>query len=220
MPRIVVANPADGGLFYWLLKLYLFGIIALGMLAVFVAGGVYVHFAKQLPPMPNLSTYAQVAPGVTTLLAQDGTLIGELATERREIIPLDRVPQALVDAFVATEDRRFFSHRGLDIRGTLRALRANLRAGQVTQGGSTITQQVAKAFLSSERTFSRKIKEAIFARRLEGRYRKRAIQSGRPLGWRDVEIVEIRESRAQEAERRNFQARAFQAMFKALFVTS
>jgi penicillin-binding protein 1A len=175
MPRIVVANPADGGLFYWLLKLYLFGIIALGMLAVFIAGGVYVHFAKQLPPMPNLSTYAQVAPGVTTLLAQDGTLIGELATERREIIPLDRVPQALVDAFVATEDRRFFSHRGLDIRGTLRALRANLRAGQVTQGGSTITQQVAKAFLSSERTFSRKIKEAIFARRLEGRYRKREI---------------------------------------------
>ena len=92
-------------------------------------------------------------------------------------MPLDHVPQTLIDAFLSTEDRRFFSHGGFDVRGLLRALAANLRAGGVKQGGSTITQQVAKAFLSSERTWSRKIKELIFARRLEAKYSKREILS-------------------------------------------
>jgi penicillin-binding protein 1A len=103
--------------------------------------------------------------------------MAELSTERREIVPLDHVPQSLVDAFLSTEDRRFFSHGGFDLRGTARAFLANLHAGGVRQGGSTITQQVAKAFLSSERTWSRKIKELIFARRLEARYSKREILS-------------------------------------------
>ncbi len=174
-PRVTVANPADGGLFYWLCKLYLFGLIAFGMTVAFAGVAVYLHFAGQLPPLPDLATYARVAPGLTTMYAQDGTLLAEFSTERREIVPLERVPQPLIDAFVSTEDRRFFTHGGLDLRGTARAVMANLRAGQVLQGGSTITQQVAKAFLSSERTFSRKIKEAIFARRLEGRYSKREI---------------------------------------------
>jgi penicillin-binding protein 1A len=173
--RVTVANPADGGLFYWLVKLYAFGFFALATMVVFAGFGVYVHFARQVPALPDLATYARVAPGMTTVFAQDGTLLAEFATERREIVPLERVPQPLIDAFVSTEDRRFFTHAGLDVRGTARAFMANLRAGQVLQGGSTITQQVAKAFLSSERTFSRKIKEAIFARRLEGRYSKREI---------------------------------------------
>src|SRR3954468_3463012 len=114
---------------------------------------------------------------MTTLYGQDGTLLAELSTERREIVPLDHVPQTLIDAFLSTEDRRFFSHGGFDLRGLVRALAANLRAGGVKQGGSTITQQVAKAFLSSERSWSRKIKELIFARRLEARYSKREILS-------------------------------------------
>ena len=173
--RVSVVNPADGGLAYWLFKLYAFAFVVVLMLGLFGAGGLYVHFARQIPPLPDLSTYAYTAPGVTTLVALDGTLIGELSTERREIVPYDRVPQSLVDAFVSTEDRRFFTHGGFDLRGTVRALVANLRAGQVTQGGSTITQQVAKAFLSSERSYSRKLKELILARRLEARYSKREI---------------------------------------------
>jgi len=175
MDRVQIANPSDGGLIYWLAKLYLFALLVLGMIVAFVAFAVYLHFARQIPPLPDLATYALTAPGVTTVVAQDGTLLGEFSTERREIAPLERVPQKLVDAFVATEDRRFFSHAGLDLRGTMRALTRNLRAGGVVQGGSTITQQVAKAFLSSERTLSRKIKEAVFARRLEARYSKREI---------------------------------------------
>src|SRR5689334_14070840 len=127
--RVQIANPADGGLFYWLVKLYLFAFLVVSMIVAFVAIGIYFHFARQIPALPDLATYASTAPGVTTVVAQDGTLLAEFSTERREIVPLERVPQKLIDAFVSTEDRRFFSHSGLDIRGTARALVRNLRAG-------------------------------------------------------------------------------------------
>src|SRR5262245_24102681 len=177
MARVTVDNISDGGLLYWLFKLYAFAALALLCALGFFLIGLYLYFAQQVPPLPDLAHYARTAPGVTTLVAHDGTILAELATERREILPLSRVPKPLVDAFLATEDRRFYSHAGVDVRGTLRALAANLRAGQVMQGGSTITQQVAKAFLSPERSWSRKVKEAIFARRLEGRYTKNEILS-------------------------------------------
>ena len=177
MQRVDIANPSDGGLVYWLFKLYAFAACAAVAALVFVGFGVYLHFCKQLPPLPDLTTYAATAPGMTTLWGQDGTLLAELSTERREVVPLDHVPQTLVDALLSTEDRRFYSHGGFDVRGLLRALATNLRAGGVKQGGSTITQQVAKAFLSSERSWSRKIKELIFARRLEAKYTKREILS-------------------------------------------
>ncbi len=173
--RVVVANPTDGGLLYWLVKLYAFAALSVGALCLCGLFGLYVRFTAQLPPLPDLAHYADDAPGVTTLYGQEGSILAELATQRREIVSLDRVPQKLIDAFVATEDRRFFFHGGIDLRGTLRALVTDLRAHGVAQGGSTITQQVAKSYLSSERSFSRKIKEAILARRLEGRYSKREI---------------------------------------------
>jgi penicillin-binding protein 1A len=82
----------------------------------------------------------------------------------------------MLQAFIAIEDRRFFEHKGLDYRGAVRALVANLRAGRVVQGGSTITQQVARALLgTSEQTLQRKVREAILARRLEARYTKNEI---------------------------------------------
>jgi penicillin-binding protein 1A len=173
--RIQVRNLSDGGLFYWLMRLYFFAAISLVSVVLYVGLGIYLHFSRQLPPLPNLAEYGRTAPGVTRLTGLDGTLLAEFATERREIIPLSKVPKPLIDAFLSTEDRRFYTHAGIDIRGMARAVWANLRAGQVLQGGSTITQQVAKAFLSSERTWSRKIKEAIFARRLEARYSKNEI---------------------------------------------
>jgi penicillin-binding protein 1A len=175
VPRVRVHNVADGGLFYWLLRLYLFAIVAVAFVSIYFFVGLYLHFARQVPALPNLSEYGRTAPGVTTFVGLDGTLLAEFATERREIIPLSRVPKPLIAAFLSTEDRRFYNHAGIDVRGMARALWANFRAGQVLQGGSTITQQVAKAFLSSERTWSRKIKEAIFARRLEARYSKNEI---------------------------------------------
>ncbi|HRI53021.1 MAG TPA: transglycosylase domain-containing protein, partial [Pseudomonadota bacterium] len=176
-PRIQITNLADGGFIYWLLKYYLFAGLGLLLLLLHAVVGVYVYFARTLPPLPDLATYAERAPGITRIYAGDGSLLSELASERREVVPLSRIPRPLVDAVIATEDRRFFEHWGLDLRGLGRALKENLRRGKLAQGGSTITQQVAKAFLSPERTFSRKVREAILARRLEARYSKREILS-------------------------------------------
>ena len=170
--RIQIVNPADGGFFYWLIKYYLFAALGLLLVMLHVLVAVYVYFARSLPETPDLSRYAQLAPGVTEVFAGDGSLLATLASERREILPLHKIPQPLIDAVVATEDRRFPEHRGLDLRGLARALRVNFRSGKLRQGGSTITQQVAKAFLGADRTVSRKIREAILARRLESRYTK------------------------------------------------
>ena len=170
-----MVNRSDGGFFYWLLRFYAFGLLCgLGAL-VMAAFGTYVYFAATLPMLPDIATYHDVAATTTVMRAADGTQLAELASERREILPFDRFPPQLVQAFLAAEDRRFYEHQGLDYRGILRALSANLRAGVVAQGGSTITQQVAKSFLSSERTIQRKIREAIVARRMETRFSKRDI---------------------------------------------
>jgi penicillin-binding protein 1A len=173
--RIQVENPSDGGFWYWLGKFYGFGATCVAGLLCF--GGVitYFYFARTLPNVPDLATYHQTAATTTIVRAWDGTPLAELANERREILPYERFPPTLIKAFIAAEDRRFFEHGGIDYRGILRAAGANLRAGEVAQGGSTITQQVAKSFLSTERTMERKIREAILARRIETRYSKRDI---------------------------------------------
>ena len=173
--RIQVENPSDGGFWYWLARFYAFG--ATCVAGLLVLGGVvtYFYFARTLPNVPDLATYHQTAATTTIVRAWDGTPLAELANERREILPFERFPPTLIKAFIAAEDRRFFEHGGIDYRGILRAAGANLRAGEVAQGGSTITQQVAKSFLSTERTLERKIREAILARRIETRYSKRDI---------------------------------------------
>jgi penicillin-binding protein 1A len=173
--RIEVENLSDGGFFYWLFKFYAFGLLGLVALVVLGLLGTYVYFASTLPALPDLATYHQTAAATTTIRAWDGTPLGEFANERREIVAFEKVPPTLVNAFLAAEDRRFYEHGGLDLRGIARALGANLRAGEVAQGGSTITQQVAKSFLGPERTMQRKIREAILARRIEGKYAKRDI---------------------------------------------
>jgi penicillin-binding protein 1A len=173
--RIEVANRFDGGFFLWLLRFYAFGLCcALGLLLI--AGfATYVYFAATLPSLPDVATYGQVAASTSSIRAWDGMPLAEIAFERREILPFEKFPPQLVHAFLAAEDRRFFEHRGLDYRGIARAVGANLRAGEVAQGGSTITMQVAKSFLGSERTIQRKIREAILARRIESHFSKEEI---------------------------------------------
>ncbi|MBN2576641.1 MAG: PBP1A family penicillin-binding protein [Deltaproteobacteria bacterium] len=174
--RVEVTNPCDGGFWFWLFKFYAFGALCLVGASVLVGIGLYAHFAGTLPPLPSFHRYHLEAAASTRVRAWDGTDLAELASERREILPLAAFPEKLLQAFVAIEDRRFYEHRGLDYRGMLRALVANLRAGRVVQGGSTITQQVARSFLrSTEQTLQRKIREAILARRLEARYDKQQI---------------------------------------------
>mgnify|MGYP001368741188 CR=1 FL=1 len=108
-------------------------------------------------------------PQVTRIYAADGeTLIGESFTQRRTFIPYGEIPSHVENAFLAAEDADFYKHEGMDYMGMVRALIVNVKAGQIKQGASTITQQVVKIFLlTPERSFERKVQELILARRLE-----------------------------------------------------
>jgi penicillin-binding protein 1A len=173
--RVRVTNPADGGFLYWLLKLYVFGAVAFVLLLVAALPMVYLAVAASVPAPPNLRAYSQRAALETTVLASDGQVLTTLADNYRYLVKVEEIPPLLVKAFLAAEDRSFFGHGGVDFRGVMRAALANLRAGGVRQGGSTITQQVAKSYLSSERTIQRKVKELVLARRIEARFGKRDI---------------------------------------------
>ena len=111
-----------------------------------------------------------------TFLDRFGNEVGVRGIKHNEQIPLEEFPDHLIKAVLGTEDRRFYEHFGIDFAGTLRALRTNARAGGVVQGGSSITQQLAKnLFLSNERTIERKVKEAFLALWLEARLTKNEI---------------------------------------------
>jgi penicillin-binding protein 1A len=128
--------------------------------------GLYAAFSADLPKIPDLKSYRPRT--VSTFYAEDGTVIGLFYKEKRFPVPLDSMPPHVINAFLAAEDARFFSHGGVDVVGVIRALIKNIRAGTFVQGGSTITQQVTRNFiLSKQKTISRKIREAILAFRLE-----------------------------------------------------
>lgn len=125
------------------------------------------HFENGLPDVQSLEkNYAP--PQVTRILARDGSLLASLFIERRTVIPFSEIPEHVKLSFLAAEDASFYEHRGLNYLGMLRALWVNLRAGRTKQGASTITQQVIKnVLLDPERSYKRKIRETILARRLE-----------------------------------------------------
>ncbi|MDX1386310.1 MAG: transglycosylase domain-containing protein, partial [bacterium] len=132
----------------------------------FTGLGFYYYISKDLPNLTKISDYQP--PVMAEVYDDEGKKVGEFWTEARILTPVDKVPQKLIEAFVSSEDDRFFEHRGVDPYGIVRAFIRNLKAGQVVQGASTITQQVTKALLlSPERTYERKIKEAILATRIE-----------------------------------------------------
>jgi penicillin-binding protein 1A len=133
--------------------------------------GIYSWASRGLPSPEAL---ASIEPPVkTTVLDCKGRLIQELFTQNRSPVSLEEVPQTFIDAIVSTEDRRFRRHWGVDLIGIARAALHNLQAGEIVEGGSTITQQLAwNLFLTHEKTFSRKIREAVLALRIERRYSK------------------------------------------------
>ncbi len=145
------------------------------------AAAIYRKYARGLPEIPTLAEYRP--PVVTSLFSADGQLVGELYAERRKVVPYDRIPRQLVQALVASEDKTFFEHHGIDWRGTLRAAWNTYVLRHRVQGGSTITQQTAKSILVSaegfeagtRRTLRRKIRELILARRLEAAFDKEQI---------------------------------------------
>src|SRR3972149_3841300 len=149
-------------------------IAALASLVVIAAAGIYFYIFAGLP---NLSTLDDYKPNlVTKVYSRDGRVVAEFYIERRGVIPMEKVPSHLIHAFLAAEDAHFYEHGGLDYLGIMRAMYKNVIAGRIVQGGSTITQQVAKSFfLTSERKLSRKIREAIMAYRIEKNLNKEEI---------------------------------------------
>lgn len=126
----------------------------------------FFYFTHDLPSIEALKNYKPST--VTKIFSDEGDVIGEYFNEKREVISLDRVPSFLIQAFVAGEDARFFHHKGLDYLAILRALFRNIFSGEIVQGGSTITQQVVKSLLlSPEKSYTRKIREAILAYKIE-----------------------------------------------------
>src|SRR4030042_195286 len=134
----------------------------------------YFYFTHDLPSIGTLKNYKPST--ITKIFSGDGEIIGEFSYEKREVVSLDRIPNYLIQAFVAGEDARFFQHKGLDYLAILRALFRNIFSGEIVQGGSTITQQVVKSLLlSPEKSFTRKIREAILAYKIEKNLTKEEI---------------------------------------------
>ena len=142
----------------------------------FLAGGIVLWYARDLPDTSRLNEITR-RPAVT-LVTADGEIIATYGDLYGTNLGLDQLPAYLPRAVLAIEDRRFYSHSGIDPLGVARAIWVNIRTGKFVQGGSTITQQLAKnLFLTSERTLKRKIQEVLLALWLERTYTKDQILS-------------------------------------------
>lgn len=150
---------------------YFFGIATVFGLAVAAVVGIYI--SSMTKDLPDYEVLARYEPPVTTRVhASDGSLMGEFARERRLYLPIQAIPDRVKAAFLSAEDKNFYTHPGIDYEGVIRAALVYVKGGPV-QGGSTITQQVAKNFLlSNERSLKRKVKEAILSFRIEQAYSK------------------------------------------------
>jgi penicillin-binding protein 1A len=149
------------------------GIIFLG--GFVIVAGVLYYFGHDLPSRLDLKSGYRPSV-VSTVFDVRGRPIGEFYHQRRVVVPLDRIPQHAIRAFLAAEDSRFFAHGGVDLFAIVRAVFSNLRKGAVREGASTITQQLVRGFfLTPERTLGRKIREAILAYRVEKNHTKEEI---------------------------------------------
>lgn len=157
----------------FLLWSFLLGFI-FALLGALAGLGVYLYLSSNLPQISSLTEYHP--PIITTVYSDDGRKIAEFFEERRIIKPLEEIPQGLINAFIAAEDSRFYKHKGIDFYSIVRAFFKNLEAGTIVQGGSTITQQVTKSFLlTPEKSYTRKLKEAILAYRIDKAFNKTEI---------------------------------------------
>ena len=160
--------------------LNLFKVLLAFATAVLIVGtgtvaGLFWHFSHGLPDHKQLADYQPAT--VSRLYAADGRLLAEYAREKRVFVPVAAMPKRVVEAFVAAEDQRFFTHPGIDFIGVVRAMVSNItNPGKRPEGASGLTQQVAKNFLlTNQATLARKIREAILAFRIEETYSKERI---------------------------------------------
>lgn len=155
-----------GRIFYWGLVAAIWGMI--------ISGGVIIYYGSRLPPTSEWAVPKR--PPNVRIVSADGVLIGNRGDTGGEAVELAELPAYLPGAVLATEDRRFYSHFGIDPMGLARAVAVNLTRGGLSQGGSTLTQQLAKnLFLTPDRTFGRKVQEVILSLWLERTYTKNQI---------------------------------------------
>ncbi|TFG37112.1 MAG: penicillin-binding protein, partial [Syntrophobacterales bacterium] len=141
---------------------------ALVLLIIALMGGIYFFYSlwEELPSIASLKDYRPSI--ITRVYADNNELIDEFYLEDRKVVRVTELPKFVIFAFVAAEDARFFQHGGFDLKSIARAFIKNVKAGKIVQGGSTITQQVAKSlFLTPEKSYVRKLKEAILAYRID-----------------------------------------------------
>jgi penicillin-binding protein 1A len=152
----------------------IFALLGVSVLAGITGALAFTYFNLDLPKIDKLQDYK---PNLASqIISKDGVILAELGLEKRDIVEMKDVPQRVIDAFLSAEDDKFFEHKGVDYWGVARAMFANFKAGRVVQGGSTITQQVAKSLLlSSERSITRKVKDFILAQRIEEKLTKKEI---------------------------------------------
>ncbi|HXH73723.1 MAG TPA: PBP1A family penicillin-binding protein [Bacteriovoracaceae bacterium] len=144
------------------------------LLGVSTLIGMFFVVSSDLPQINSLKDYNP--PMNSQILSRDGEVLLDVGLETREVVPFEKIPKRVVDAFLAAEDDNFYNHEGIDYSGILRAFLTNIKEGRLVQGGSTITQQVAKSFLlTKERTISRKIKDLLLARKIEEKFSKEEI---------------------------------------------
>jgi penicillin-binding protein 1A len=180
-PRAGSRPPRRASLRWRIATAALVAVLAVAGVAMFAAAAVWARYSSGLPDLPSLTEYRP--PVVTEIVSGDGQLVGELFVERRKVVPYSRIPERLVQAFIASEDQNFFEHRGIDLLGTARAALNTYVLRRKVQGGSTITQQTAKSLLVSAEGFAegtrrdlrRKLRELILARRLEAAFEKEEI---------------------------------------------
>jgi penicillin-binding protein 1A len=160
------------------LQWFIFSLFSVLLCLCLVAGiavfALYLQIDQSLPSVEALKNYHP--PLVTSVYSADGEMISEFFIERRYLVPLSELPPHLIKAFIAAEDTRFYEHGGVDLIGIFRAMLKNIQAGEIVQGGSTITQQVVKSLLlTPERTMMRKVKEAVLAHRIDNSLSKNEI---------------------------------------------
>ncbi len=142
-------------------------VTAAGAGGLFIGGTMTLEQMRQKLPDPKLAMN-YVRDGSVTIKAADGTVLQQLGPATREKLSLDQVPLLLREAFLASEDRKFYEHEGVDYRAIARATLANLTAGEVVEGASTITQQLSRIiFLGQDQTLTRKLREALLAQKME-----------------------------------------------------
>jgi len=173
-PRKRSSGGGGGKVVFWKRRRFWSVIGTLAFTGAIILAGVLVYFARGLPDIGGLDAIDK-QPGIT-MKTEDGVILASYGDVYGDYISYDQLPKSLIEAVLATEDRRFFDHVGIDVFGIARAMVVNMRAGRYVQGGSTVTQQVAKnVFLTPERTIERKIQEMMLAFWLEGRFSKQEI---------------------------------------------